>query len=334
MTLTPYIGRFAPSPTGPLHAGSLVAALASWLDARAHHGQWLLRIEDIDPPRCPPGMDQEILHQLAAVHLCPDQPPTWQSRRYALYEQALAQLQADDWAYPCGCTRRQIEDAHTQLGLAHERHGERPYPGTCRDGLHGKAARTWRFNTTRYVSYLQAKMAANACQTGAISPFLVADNQLRWHDRLLGDQQQDVAAVVGDFAVRRGDGLWAYQLAVVVDDAAQGITDVLRGADLADNTPRQLLLQSALGLPTPRYIHTPLVLQPDGEKLSKQYGAPAVDTSTPASSMQALQRSAHFLGLQTAPTNDIDTALAGWVPQWAARYLRQAHTAANPNSPI
>ena len=321
MTAAPYIGRFAPSPTGPLHAGSLVAALASWLDARAHHGQWLLRIEDIDPPRCPPGMDQEILRQLDAVHLRPDAPPTWQSQRYALYEHALAQLQAGGWAYPCGCTRRQIEAAHAALGLTHEKHGERPYPGTCRDGLHGKTARTWRFNTTRFAPYLQAKMAASAQPERASSPFLIANSQLHWHDRLLGDQQQDVAAAVGDFAVRRGDGLWAYQLAVVVDDAAQGITDVLRGADLADNTPRQLLLQTALGLPTPRYIHTPLVLQADGEKLSKQYGAPAVDTSTPAASMQALQQSAQFLGLQPAATDDIDAALASWVSQWAARYL-------------
>ena len=321
MTTTSYTGRFAPSPTGPLHAGSLVAALASWLDARAHHGRWLVRVEDLDPPRCPPGMDAEILRQLEAVHLRADEAPTWQSTRHALYEQALAQLQAAGWAYPCGCTRRQIEAAHAALGLAHERHGERPYPGTCRDGLHGKPARTWRFDTTRYAPYLQAKMAASAHPACATNPFLIANSTVYWHDRLLGAQQQAVAAVVGDFAVRRGDGLWAYQLAVVVDDAAQGITDVVRGADLADNTPRQWLLQSALGLPTPRYIHTPLVLQADGEKLSKQYGAPAVDTSTPQASLQALQQSAQFLGLQPAATLDIDAALAGWVPQWAARYL-------------
>ena len=323
--IAPYLGRFAPSPTGPLHAGSLVAALASWLDARAHGGRWLVRIEDIDPPRCPPGVNQQILRQLHACHLVPDAPPQWQSQRHALYAQALAQLQADGWAYPCGCTRRDMDAAFAAQGLVHERHGERPYPGTCRDGLHGKVGRTWRFHTLRFQHWLNAQWAAGANTPSAGSPFFVADQRIHWHDRLLGPMQQDVAATVGDFLVQRADALWAYQLAVVVDDAEQRITDVARGADLADNTPRQILLQQALGLPTPRYIHTPLVLQPDGEKLSKQYGAPAVNTDTPAACMAALQQSAQYLGLAPATGNastDMDSALAGWTQQWAARLQR------------
>ena len=325
MTAAPYIGRFAPSPTGPLHAGSLVAALASWLDARAHGGKWLVRMEDIDPPRCQVGADAEILRQLAACHLLPDAPPQWQSARHALYADALAQLQAAGWAYPCGCTRRDIDAAHAQQ--QHERHVERPYPGTCRDGLQGKPARAWRFHTERYAEHLQhlfkTKTAVSARPQGNSHPFLIADHVLHWQDRLLGNQQQNVAQSVGDFVVRRADGLWAYQLAVVVDDAAQGVTDVVRGADLADNTPRQLLLQHALGLPAPRYMHTPLVMQADGEKLSKQHGAPPITVASPADALQALQQAAQFLGLgdvgasDTVVAADIDRALLRWTQQWA-----------------
>jgi glutamyl-Q tRNA(Asp) synthetase len=340
-----YVGRFAPSPTGPLHAGSLVAALASWLDARAHGGRWLVRIEDIDPPRCPPGMGEEILRQLLACHLVPDEPPQWQSARHHLYAQALAQLQANGWAYACGCTRRDMEAALIAQGHVHERHGERPYPGTCRDGLHGKPARSWRFHTVRYQQSLGAaapmpeqranpapcvesnnnnnKTASSAEQVCAATPFFIADQQLHWHDQLLGDLQQDVASTVGDFLVQRVDGLWAYQLAVVVDDAEQAITDVVRGADLADNTPRQLLLQHALGLPAPRYMHTPLVLQADGEKLSKQYGAPSIATGNEAQALAALQQAGSFLGLQSLAGQSINQTLEHWIPQWAARHVQQ-----------
>ena len=327
MTDAVYVGRFAPSPTGPLHAGSLVAALASWLDARAHRGQWLVRMEDIDPPRCQVGADTEILRQLAACHLLPDAPPQWQSARHALYADALAQLQTAGWAYPCGCTRRDIDAAHAQLHHTHERHVERPYPGTCRDGLQGKPARAWRFHTERYAAHLQdefeAKTAASARFISDATPFLIATQPLHWQDRLLGNQQQNVAQSVGDFVVRRADGLWAYQLAVVVDDAAQGVTDVVRGADLADNTPRQLLLQHALGLPAPRYMHTPLVMQADGEKLSKQHGAPPIAVGSPENALQALQQAALFLGLgdvgasDTVVAADIDRALLRWTQQWA-----------------
>jgi len=290
----PATGRFAPSPTGPLHAGSLVAALASWLDVRARGPRacWLVRIEDADTERCLPGMGEHILAQLAACGLVPDEAPAWQTQRTALYEAALRRLQDAGLAYPCGCSRKDIELALRERGLAHARHGERVYPGTCRDGLHGKPARAWRFATEKF--------------QGDAGP-------LAWTDRRLGPQRQDVAHEVGDFILRRADGPWAYQLAVVVDDAAQGVTDVVRGEDLADNTARQILLQRALGLPTPSYLHTPLVRGADGEKLSKQNGATAIDTATPAAGTAALTAAARVLGLQGDDR-------AAWVPQWRDLY--------------
>lgn len=291
-----YVGRFAPSPTGPLHAGSLVAALASWLDARAHRGRWLVRIEDIDSPRCVAGADQTILQQLAACGLYPDAPPVWQSGRTALYQQALERLVADGWAYPCACSRKDIAQTHAAQGHAKERHAALPYPGTCRYGLAGQAARAWRLRVG----------------TGQ-------DSLVSWQDRRLGPQQQNVTNTVGDFVLRRADGLWAYQLAVVVDDAAQGITHVVRGEDLADNTPRQILLQRALDLPTPHYLHTPLVRGSDGEKLSKQHGAPAIDSSQP---LVALTAAAQVLGLPatTAPHQSVAPVLAHWVTAWRSLY--------------
>lgn len=294
--LVRYIGRFAPSPTGPLHAGSLVAALASWLDARAHNGQWLVRIEDIDTPRCIRGADQLILQQLAICGLVPDAPVMWQSQRNPAYQTALDTLIAKGWAYPCGCSRKEIEDAQALMGHARERHTAAVYPGTCRNGLNGKAARAWRLNVQRVIDDL--KIAT----------------PLVWHDRLLGTQQQDVAKEVGDFVLRRADGLWAYQLAVVVDDAAQGITHIVRGEDLTDNTARQIVLQHALGLPTPSYMHTPLVLGENGEKLSKQNGATALDTSQP---LLALQTAAHALGLPELDEGaSIKQALAERTKAW------------------
>jgi len=287
-----YAGRFAPSPTGPLHAGSLVAALASWLDTRAHTGRWLVRIEDVDTPRCVPGAAELILSQLADCGLVPDEAPVWQSTRVALYQQALDRLIASGDAYPCACSRKDIELALASAGRTHERNAELVYPGTCRAGLHGKAARAWRFRTTTQV--------------------------VRWHDRRLGDQRQDVEHTVGDFVLKRADGLWAYQLAVVVDDAQQGITDVVRGEDLADNTARQVLLQRALGVPTPRYLHTPLVLGANGEKLSKQNGATALDTADP---LCALNAAALALGLMPR-AGSLDDALGAWIAQWRDSYNR------------
>lgn len=283
-----YVGRFAPSPTGPLHAGSLVAALASWLDARAHGGRWLVRIEDVDVPRCVPGADRVILQQLADCGLLPDEPPIYQSQRSALYQQALDDLVTRGLAYPCACSRRDIEAEQQRLGRVKSRHGELVYPGTCRDGLHGKAPRAWRLRVP-----------------ASIVP---------WTDRRLGPQTQDVEAEVGDFVLKRADGYFAYQLAVVVDDGAQGITHIVRGEDLADNTARQILLQFALGLPTPAYLHTPLVLGANGEKLSKQNGALALDTHDP---LVAIKTAAAALGLQVSGTT-IGDCLTAATAQWAA----------------
>ncbi|MEP6964859.1 MAG: tRNA glutamyl-Q(34) synthetase GluQRS, partial [Polaromonas sp.] len=283
-TPTPYKGRFAPSPTGPLHAGSLVAALASWLDARAHHGTWLVRIEDVDTPRCVPGADRIILQQLSACGLVPDEAPLYQSQRGPAYQQALDRLVAKGLAYPCGCTRKDIAQALAAVGQPRARHGELIYPGTCRCGLQGRTARAWRFKTGKNESntaIVQKIWTKSAIKSGVTDK----DCELAWSDRLLGPQHQDVCREVGDFVLRRADGLWAYQLAVVVDDAAQGVSDVVRGQDLADNTARQILLQRALGLPTPRYLHTPLVLGANGEKLSKQNGAQALDTSDPLAAL-------------------------------------------------
>ena len=289
-----YIGRFAPSPTGPLHAGSLVAALASWLDARAHNGQWLVRIEDIDTPRCVKGADQGILEQLPAFGLVADSEPTWQSQRTHLYEDALTHLINKGWAYPCGCSRKEIEDIYVSQGQDIARHSAAIYPGTCRDGLNGKPARAWRLN-------VQAVMEA-----------LHLPQTLQWHDRRMGQQQQDVAREVGDFVLKRADGLWAYQLAVVVDDADQGITHVVRGEDLHDNTARQILLQKALGLPTPIYMHTPLVMGENGEKLSKQNGALALDLRDP---LIVLNCAAEVLRLNPCATS-IEDALYEWTQAW------------------
>jgi glutamyl-Q tRNA(Asp) synthetase len=287
-----YRGRFAPSPTGPLHAGSLVAALASWLDARAHHGRWLVRIEDVDTPRCVPGAGDIILRQLSELSLIPDAPPLWQSQRGALYQEALDRLIAQGLAYPCACSRKDIEAALAAQGHPHERHGELRYPGTCRHGLHGRPPRAWRLRTN--------------------------SQPVQWQDRRLGPQQQNVEADVGDFVLKRADGLWAYQLAVVVDDAAQGITDVVRGEDLTDNTARQIALQRVLELPTPSYLHTALVLGRNGEKLSKQNGAAPLDSSDP---LAALDEAAQTLGLPPRQ-GSIAEALAAWVPAWRDFYNR------------
>jgi len=314
------VGRFAPSPTGPLHAGSLVAALASWLDVRAHdgvhdmqsgrqRGQWLVRIEDVDTPRCVPGADALILSQLAACGLLPDAPPVWQSQRNALYQAALDTLIAQGQAYGCACTRADIARAHEAAGLHKPRHGEWVYPGTCRPdahglqaGLQGRAPRAWRMRVP--------DGDGDGNGNGA---------QLSWTDRRLGPQSQALDTAVGDFVVKRADGLWAYQLAVVVDDAAQGITHIVRGEDLADNTPRQIWLQRCLGLPTPAYLHTPLVCGENGEKLSKQNAAAPLDVSDPCA---ALTQAARVLGLAlptpTASTT-VSDVLAQAVSAWPYR---------------
>jgi glutamyl-Q tRNA(Asp) synthetase len=289
-----YVGRFAPSPSGPLHAGSLVAALASWLDARAHSGTWLVRIEDVDGPRTAAGAEADILRQLHALGLVPDALPLRQSERSATYERALQQLRDARLAYPCGCTRREIEAELAALGQPAQRGAEIVYPGTCRNGLNGKPARAWRLRC--------------------------GDNvRIAWHDRRLGEQQQDVTHAVGDFVLQRADGPWAYQLAVVVDDAAQGITDVVRGEDLADNTARQIHLQRLLDLPTPRYLHTPLLRDARGEKLSKSNGAAALDVGDP---LVALHLAAEVLGLPPSSAATCDEALQRMVQAWRVQWPR------------
>lgn len=291
-----YVGRFAPSPTGPLHAGSLVAALASWLDARAASGRWLVRIEDVDTPRCVRGMDREILRQLARLGLQHDGDVLYQSQRGGAYQAALDDLLARGLAYPCGCTRADIEAALRAAGRPRSRHSAAVYPGTCRTGLMGKAPRALRLRS----------------DSGG------ADTVIDWHDRRLGTQRQNVSREVGDFILRRADGLWAYQLAVVVDDAYQQVSDVVRGADLADNTARQMLLQRCLGLPTPRYLHTPLVLAADGHKLSKQNGAMALDLADP---LAALRAAGSVLGLPTLQAANVRDFLAAAAAAWAERWM-------------
>ena len=281
-------GRFAPSPTGPLHFGSLVAAAASWLDARAAGGRWLVRIEDLDRPRVQPGAADEILRTLEALGLRWDGEVLWQSRREALYRDALERLRAH--TYWCGCSRREIADS--SLGLAVD--GARIYPGTCRAGL--AADRRTRALRVR-----------------------VPDGVVRFVDRVQGEQAQQLARDVGDFVLYRADGLFAYQLAVVVDDAAQGVTDVVRGADLLDSTARQIHLQRLLGVPTPRYLHVPVAVNAQGEKLSKQTGARPVDPRRPA---EALAAALAFLGQPPAAT--LDEAVRNWNPSLIpARRVRE-----------
>ena len=302
----PYVGRFAPSPTGPLHAGSLVAALASWLDAQAHGGRWLVRIEDVDGPRCPPGTGEFILQQLAACGLHSEEPVWWQSARSDAYAEALAQLRQAGWVYPCTCSRKAVEQALRARGAVLQRHGEKIYPGTCRPNASSSQRAdvpcdrpvAWRLRTT-------------------VSPHDAADVTLNWVDRRLGAACQNISQAVGDFVLRRADGLWAYQLAVVVDDAAQGVTDVVRGEDLADNTPRQIHVQAALGWPRLRYLHTPLVLAPDGQKLSKQNGAAALDVRDP---IAALAQAGAALGLAPQVATTRAEWLAQAVKQWAERW--------------
>jgi glutamyl-Q tRNA(Asp) synthetase len=328
----PYVGRFAPSPTGALHAGSLVAALASWLDARAHGGRWLVRIEDVDAPRCVPGADTAILAQLRDLGLHPDAPPVWQSQRNDHYRAALDQLLAAGWAYPCACSRSDIVQAMRAAGLGiPRRHEGLIYCGTCRAGLGGKTARAWRVrtdlaqNTSSNKSSALFNKALPAIRKIAKSP-LVDDSNIHWLDRVAGPQHQDVEREVGDFVLLRADGLWAYQLAVVVDDADQGITHIVRGVDLMDNTARQILLQRALGLPTPHYLHVPLVRNAAGEKLSKQSGAEPLDLRSPT---HALWTAAQFLGLEpqgsTRPTGIAPEALVErWIQLWRHDYVRLA----------
>jgi glutamyl-Q tRNA(Asp) synthetase len=265
-------GRFAPSPSGPLHFGSLVAALASWLDARAAGGRWLVRIEDLDQPRVQPGAADDILRTLERLGLYWDGDVVFQSRRTSLYEQALSRLRE---TYLCGCSRREIADSAVNLAAD----GAQVYPGTCRAGLPaGRNARALRIRVAGTVTF---------------------------RDRVQGTLDQDLEREVGDFVLRRADGQFAYQLAVVIDDAAQGITDVVRGADLLESTARQIYLQRLLALPSPRYLHVPVAVDANGDKLSKHTGARAIDQSD-------LQRALRFLGQPASAT--LAEAISAWDP--------------------
>jgi glutamyl-Q tRNA(Asp) synthetase len=278
---TPYRGRFAPSPTGPLHFGSLIAALASYCDARAAGGEWLVRIEDVDEPRSRESATTAILATLERYGFEWDGEVIRQSARRALYQAALDRLVAQGRAYACGCTRRELELCPLGAG------GERVYPGTCRGGVqHERETHTWRLRVT--------------------------DEPIGFRDRLQGWHEQRLESAVGDFSIKRADGMFAYQLAVVVDDAAQGITHVVRGADLLASTPRQIWLQRALGFATPTYLHHPVAMLASGDKLSKQTGAVAL----PIDPLPALLQAWSFLG-QREPPAAPGSAAEFW--HWALR---------------
>lgn len=282
-----YRGRFAPSPTGPLHAGSLVAALGSWLDARAHHGKWLLRIEDIDSPRSILGADQEIMRQLLACGLKWDEDVIWQSKRQKHYENALDRLYELHLLYPCMCSRQSILDTLQANGVKLERNQELVYPGTCRPDSSQ--------------SFTKKRSESEVCAWRLALP---QKRIIEFEDRLLGKQSQNVNQEVGDFVLRRRDGLFTYQLAVVVDDAEQEITHIVRGQDLLSNTARQIHLQNILGLSNPQYLHLPLVLDAHGEKLSKQTLATAIQTGDARQALKELRQAAKHLGLQNLPDGE------------------------------
>lgn len=287
-----YVGRFAPSPSGPLHAGSLIAAMASYLDARVHGGRWLLRIEDIDTARTVAGAANAIEAALHTLGMHRDGPLLVQSERQQQYRAACERLGA--LVYPCGCSRKEIVDS--RLGLSTD--GSAVYPGTCRQGLtSGKNPRALRIR-------VPAKGQEQEC--------------IRFKDRWYGWQSQHLSTQAGDFVLHRADGFWSYQLAVVVDDAEQGVTHVVRGADLLDSSARQIYLQQLLGYPTPTYLHVPLLRHPDGAKFSKQNGAPAIDLTQP---LKALYAAAAFLGLpmQYVSASTASSVTAFWqqaVPAW------------------
>ena len=278
-------GRFAPSPTGPLHLGSLVAAVGSWLFARAAGGRWLVRIEDIDTPRVVSGSAEEILAAVRLYGLEWDGEVVWQSRRTSLYESALATLRERDLVFDCGCSRADLQRAASAPTGA-----EPVYPGTCRGGLApGRTPRAIRFRAP--------------------------DEVIAFDDLLLGHVEENVARSTGDFVVRRADGLFAYQLAVVVDDADQGVTQVVRGADLLMSTPRQIALQRALGHPTPAYAHLPLVRNADGTKLGKRDGALPLPSLDETRVRETLAIALRHLGIEVEadePRRMLDDALGAF----------------------
>ncbi len=276
-----YIGRFAPTPSGYLHFGSLIAALASYLDARSVGGLWLLRMEDIDPPREMPGAQRAIVETLQSYGFEWDGDMLRQSERQAAYRDAIERLLDEGLAYACTCSRKQLEGYPG------------PYPGFCR--------------------------AAGRSLEDAAIRLRVPDREYVFIDRVQGEFRQHLGREVGDFVIRRRDGLIAYQLAVVLDDAWQGVTDVVRGADLLDSTPRQLYLQEVLGLPRPRYLHLPLIIQPDGHKLGKSYRSPPLQAQEAS---PLLLRALRALGQQ--PPAELDGALPADILGWAVAHWNAA----------
>ena len=298
-----YRGRFAPSPTGPLHFGSLVAAVGSYLDAKHRNGTWLVRMEDLDVPRCVTGAADDILHTLEAFGLHWDESIIYQSRRNASYEEALQQLLAFGAAYPCACTRKEIADS-----ALHGIDGQ-IYPGTCRNGVPpGREGRAWRVRTN-ISSSVRAELVEAPLPFDKLSangPVIELD------DALQGHVAQHLESEIGDFVVKRADGLFAYKLAVVIDDAFQGITHVVRGADLLHSTPRQIYLQRLLGLATPAYLHLPVAVNAQGEKLGKQTLALPVETSNAASTLFGV-----LVFLRQQPPAELQTENIEQILSWA-----------------
>ena len=300
LTKQPYRGRFAPSPTGPLHFGSLVAAVASFLDAQAHAGDWLVRMEDVDTTRNVPGAADDILRTLEAFGFAWDGPVLWQTTRGEAYGEALERLKLAGLAYGCGCSRKEIADSASLPALD----GGLVYPGICRAGMaEGRAARAWRLR--------------------------VGSEETVFEDRLQGRISQLLERDVGDFVLRRADGLFAYQLAVTVDDHFQGISEIVRGADLLASTPRQIWLQRCLGYATPNYAHLPVAANAAGEKLSKQTRALALDRGRAA---ELLVDALRFLG-QPVPL-ELSRATLSEVWLWARAHWSFSVIPKCPLSPL
>lgn len=282
---TDYIGRFAPSPTGLLHIGSLLTALASYADARANRGKWLVRMEDLDPPREMPGAAAHILHTLEAFGFEWDGEVVWQSRRHSLYRDALGRLKEKGLLYPCYCSRKDWQAAAAQGADGFV------YNGRCRrpeDHPHTDKPPAWRIR--------------------------VNDETIGFDDGIVGHYAQNLARDIGDFVLLRADGFWAYQLAVVADDADQGITHIVRGQDLLVSTPRQIYLQRSLGFATPHYAHLPLLVNKHGQKWSKQTLAPALDENHKE---QLLRQVLQYLNLPPAPEVSRPQALLSWaIEHW------------------